>query len=87
MSHLDPSWQIVASYETSEHNRAVDIFARPDGSYGFEEFRRDPEDMGVWYDVAYFAEQRFASRAEAERAAESAVRWLDLHGAVDPRRE
>ncbi len=86
MTHLDPSWTIVASYETTEHNRAVDVFSRPDGSFGFEEFRRDPEDMGTWYDVAYFAEQRFGTRAEAERAAASAVGWLDPEASGDPRR-
>jgi hypothetical protein len=76
VTHLDPSWTILASYETQEHNRCVDIFARPDGTYGFEEFRRDPEDMGTWYDVAYFAEHRYDSRAEAEAAARRQVHWL-----------
>jgi len=32
-----PGWAI---------DRCVDVFARPDGTFGFEEFRRDPEDMG-----------------------------------------
>ena len=76
MTHLDPSWRIVSAYETTEHNRAVDVFVRPDGSFGFEEFRRDPEDMGTWYDVAYFAEQRFESQEAAERAAHQQVHWL-----------
>jgi hypothetical protein len=30
------------------------VFARPDGSFGFEEFRRDPEDVGAWTPVSYF---------------------------------
>jgi hypothetical protein len=76
VTHLDPSWRIVAAYETAEHNRGVDVFARPDGTYGFEEFRRDPEDMGVWYDVAYFSEQRFDTQQAAEQAARAAIRWL-----------
>jgi hypothetical protein len=76
VTHLDPAWRILASYETPEHNRCVDVFARADGSFGFEEFRRDPEDMGVWYDVAYFAEQIYPTRADAEQAARSSVPWL-----------
>ncbi len=77
MSHLDPSWRILASYETREHNRCVDIFERPDQTFGFEEFRRDPEDMGTWYDVAYFAELSFATRPEVEQAARHHVHWLE----------
>jgi hypothetical protein len=76
VTHLDPAWRILASYETTEHNRCVDVFARPDGSYGFEEFRRDPEDMGVWYDVSYFAEQVYDTQQAAERAARHTVHWL-----------
>jgi hypothetical protein len=77
VSHLDPTWTILGSYETREHNRCVDVFARPDGTFGFEEFRRDPEDMGAWYDVAYFAEHRYATREEAEHAARREVHWLE----------
>ena len=41
---LDPSWVVVASIENPQHDRCVDVFTRPDGSFGFEEFRRDAED-------------------------------------------
>jgi hypothetical protein len=39
----------------------VDIFLRPDGTFGFEEFRRDPEDRGAWTPVAYFSGQEYDS--------------------------
>jgi hypothetical protein len=54
----------------------VDIFARPDGTFGFEEFRRDPEDMGVWTPVAYFSAREFATEAEAVDAARAKISWL-----------
>jgi hypothetical protein len=44
-ARLDPSWLVLASWQSSDRFRCVDIFRRPDGSYGFEEFRRDPEDI------------------------------------------
>jgi hypothetical protein len=43
---IDKSWSVFISIENFEHNRCVDLFSRPDGSYGFEEFRRDVEDQG-----------------------------------------
>jgi hypothetical protein len=47
------SWLIFASIENFEHDRCVDFFSRPEGSFGFEETRRDPEDRGAWTPVQY----------------------------------
>ena len=73
---LDPSWKVVASPSTLALDRCVDIFARPDGTFGFEEFRRDPEDMGAWTPVAYYSERVYPSEADALVAACDAVPWL-----------
>ena len=75
-ARLDPSWKVLASPSTSAVDRCVDLFARPDGTFGFEEFRRDPEDMGAWTPVAYFSEREFTTEAEARTAARDAVPWL-----------
>lgn len=32
---LHPSWVVPDSIENPEHGRCVDLFARPDGSFGF----------------------------------------------------
>ena len=48
---IDKSWLVFASIENPQHDRCVDLFRRPDGTYGFEEFRRDPEDAGEWTPV------------------------------------
>jgi hypothetical protein len=60
----------------------VDIFARPDGTFGFEEFRRDSEDMGAWTPVAYYSQREFLTEADALAAARAAVPWLA--GVPDP---
>jgi hypothetical protein len=73
---LDPSWVVVVSHPTFEGDRCVDLFRRPDGSFGFEEFRRDPEDRGVWTPVAYFSGRAFPTEDEAWRTAQQAVPWL-----------
>ena len=38
---IDKSWVVLESIENDEHDRFVDLFRRPDGSFGFEVFRRD----------------------------------------------
>lgn len=75
-ARLDPSWRVVASPSTPAVDRCVDIFSRPDGTFGFEEFRRDPEDMGVWTPVAYFSQREFLTEADALAAARAVVPWL-----------
>ena len=45
---------VFVSVENPEHDRCVDMFSRPDSSYGFEEFRRDIEDSGQWTPVQYY---------------------------------
>ncbi|HXQ91183.1 MAG TPA: hypothetical protein VN768_06440 [Acidimicrobiales bacterium] len=75
-SRLDKSWLVLASHQTPEGNRCVDIFARRDGTFGFEEFRRDPEDMGAWTPTSYFSGHDYASETEAVEAARRVVPWL-----------
>ena len=73
---LDPSWVVMESFENSQHDRCVDVFTRPDGSFGFEEFRRDAEDAGAWTPVSYFSVLCYASKAEALVEAARQVAWL-----------
>ncbi|HEY6317419.1 MAG TPA: hypothetical protein VI462_05980 [Acidimicrobiia bacterium] len=54
----------------------MDIFSRPDGTFGFEEFRRDPEDMGSWTPIAYYSIREYETEDDAIAAARSAVPWL-----------
>jgi len=66
------------SIENPQHDRCVDVFTRPDGSFGFEEFRCDAEDAGAWTPVSYFSVLRFASKGEALADAARRVAWLLL---------
>jgi hypothetical protein len=75
-SRLDPTWKVLASPSTTSVDRCVDIFLRPDGTFGFEEFRRDPEDRGAWTPVAYFSTRAYGSEQEALGAARARVPWL-----------
>lgn len=81
---IDPTWLVFASLESREHDRCVDLFRRPDGSFGFEEFRRDPEDAGAWTPVRYFSAAVYRSRQAALAAAAAAVPWLAERLRDDP---
>ena len=75
-ARIDKSWIVFDSIETRDGTRCVDLFSRPDGTYGFEEFRRDPEDAGLWTPVHYFSGKAFAGKDDALAAALNAVTWL-----------
>lgn len=75
---IDKSWVVFDSIENFEGNRCVDLFLRPDGSYGFEEFRRDPEDAGSWTPMQFRSGTRYACEGDALAAAEKTVPWLSL---------
>lgn len=73
---LDKLWLVFRSIENSDHDRCVDLFRRPDGTFGFEEFRRDVEDTGVWTPVQYYSDGVYATEAAALNAAAHTVSWL-----------
>jgi hypothetical protein len=73
---IEKSWTVFVSVENAAHDRCVDFFSRPDGSHGFEEFRRDVEDGGQWTPVQYYSGVAYVSPAEALNVAERCVSWL-----------
>jgi len=75
-SRIDKSWVVFDSIENDTHDRCVDLFHRPDDTYGFEEFRRDVEDAGVWTPVQYYSHASYPSEAAAFGAATASVAWL-----------
>jgi hypothetical protein len=74
---IDKSWLVFISIENDDHDRCVDLFSRPDGSCGFEEFRRDVEDRGEWTPVSYYSGTSYPSRQSALKAAMRSVVWLE----------
>ena len=69
--------KVHRSIEATGGMVCVDIFQRPDESWGFEEYRRDPEDGTGWFATGFHAEQVFASPEDALHAAIRAVPWLE----------
>jgi len=67
---------VIRSINLDGETICVDIFRRPDGTYGFDEFRRDPEDSRGWYSIGYFGTQSFASAEDALAVAKRTVAWL-----------
>ncbi|MEM8824252.1 MAG: hypothetical protein AAGF30_11625 [Pseudomonadota bacterium] len=55
----------------------VDIFRRPDGTFGFDEFRRDLEDGRGWFSIGHHGDRVFDTEPGAVAAARAAVAWFE----------
>ena len=67
---------VIATLHNDDAHRCVKIIRQPDGTFGFSEFRRDPEDAGGWTLVKDNSCGTYASQAQALAAAEDEVAWL-----------
>jgi hypothetical protein len=75
MAHVN---KVTRSIETPDGGRCVDLYRRADASFGFEEYRRDPEDAGGWFPVGHHADAAFDTEAAALAEARHRVAWLAL---------
>ncbi len=69
--------RVLKSINSHGENRCVDIFVRLDGTFGFEEFRRDFEDGKGWFPIGFFGDRVFESGDDALREARSKISWLN----------
>ena len=68
--------RVVDSINNETGELCVDIFVREDGSFGFEEFRRDTEDLRGWFSLRRHGAWSFESMDAALRQARLSVPWL-----------
>ncbi len=76
MAHAN---RVLRSIETGDGGRCVDVFVRANGTFGFEEYRRDAEDARGWFPIGFHAGNVYRTEAEALAGATQTVAWLAVH--------
>jgi hypothetical protein len=71
-----PKDSVLHSVNNEYADRCVDFFVRTDGTFGYKEFRRDPEDQGVWFITAFDRTGVYARYEDALQSALLQVVWL-----------
>ncbi|MEC7541770.1 MAG: hypothetical protein VX759_12365, partial [SAR324 cluster bacterium] len=66
MTQKEKTSKVMESFENDLEDRCVDFFVRNDGTFGFEEYRRDHEEGGRWSKVGQFSGIRFSSLEAAK---------------------
>jgi len=69
---------VIRSFNLDGETQCVDIFRRPDGTYGFEEYRREPEDCRGWFAIGDYSSRSFDRESDAVAKAMSTISWLAL---------
>ena len=67
---------VVDSVSSEDNQYCVDFFERDDGTFGFEEYRRDIEDYNQWFKIGCFDTLLFTTKKDATEAAVQYVIWL-----------
>ena len=67
---------VVDSVSSEDNQYRVDFFKRDDGTFGFEEYRRDIEDYNQWFKIGCFDTLLFTTKKDAIEAAVQYVIWL-----------
>ena len=69
---------VILSVNNDEGNLCLDIFIRENKTFGFEEYRKDPEANEGWFKIGFFEEvTKFASEDEAFDEACETIPWLN----------
>ena len=59
---------VLRSVNLPGEHVCVDLFRRPDGTFGFEEYRREPEDGRGWFVIGHADEVRSLAETYFETA-------------------
>lgn len=73
MAHIN---KVMLSINGHDHASCVDFFVRPDGTFGFEEYRRDVEDARGWFPIGNYSARTFPTELDALKAAKIQIIWL-----------
>jgi len=70
-------WIVIHSISSDDGRCCVDFFKDPEGEFGFEHFRCDPEDQGFWTAVGGFSASRYPTLRSAADKSRATVAWLE----------
>ena len=67
---------VIFSVNNDEGNLCLDIFIRKNKTFGFEEFRKDPENTNGWYKIGNYGDKIHFNQKEAYENACKKIMWL-----------
>ena len=69
---------VLKSIISPDSKYCVDVFIRSDGTFGFEEYRRDVEDYNRWFPIGRFSSISRHSKEAVFNEALTHIDWLKV---------
>jgi len=73
---MKKGYRVTRSFDNPEKNRCVDIIEALDGTFQFQEWRREPEDISGWFLMRDGSPNVFCSESQAILEAKLAITWF-----------
>ena len=71
------SFVVLNSIENLNGDRCLDVFELDNGTFGFEEFRKEPESKTGWVMVGCYSDGIYKTQSLAFLEAQKRVWWLN----------
>lgn len=68
--------KVIRSYNNDDESVCVDIFLRSDGTWGFEQYRRDFEE-GSWFPISDYRARIYLNESAAFYQAKKEIPWFN----------
>ena len=64
--HILKKNTVIFSVNNDEGNLCLDIFIRENKTFGFEEFRKDPENINWWYKIGNYGDKIYLNQKPSQ---------------------
>ena len=67
---------VINSINNDNNNLCIDFFIRKNKTFGYQEYRKDPENISEWYRIGYYDYKVFLNKDDAYHDAKKTIVWF-----------
>ena len=67
---------VINSINNDDNNLCIDFFIRNNNTFGYQEYRKDPENTSEWYRIGNYDYKVFSNKDDAYHDAKKTIVWF-----------
>ena len=67
---------VINSINNDNNNLCIDFFIRKNKTFGYQEYRKDPENISGWYRIGNYDYKVFSNKNDAYHDAKKNIVWF-----------
>ena len=67
---------VINSINNDDNNLCIDFFIRNNNTFGYQEYRKDPENTSEWYRIGNYDYKVFSNKDDAYNDAKKTIVWF-----------